>query len=163
MFLFWFQKQNNRDSWCLKTNQQKLITTNQAVSTFLNCVNKTCFRDTSREKLDPWCVLNRFLAKIDGFQWFRIDSSNFRNYQILKLWEFVRENLRRRIALYKWYLVAASGTPLKFILCIGRNALMYIFFPLLNLYVDVVLGVIHKSRGQPIKNLPIYYGPWSPT
>ena len=128
--------------WQHKQTDKKSAKTDPRSPTAQQC----CFQHTTREKLDLRCVLNRFLPKIDGFQWFRIDSLNFRNYQILKLWEFVWENLRRRIALYKWYLVAASGTPPKFILCTGRNALLHLW-----------LNIFSARTYSKIFNFVIFY------
>ena len=70
------------------------------------------------------CTLNGYLLKINGFLWFRIDFHNFRKTKILKLFEFLEENFKKIKALYKWYLVAATISLLKFIVCVRRNALM---------------------------------------
>ena len=88
-----------------------------------------------------WCVLNGYLVKIDGFQWFRIDFHNYRKTWILKLFEFLEKNFKRIKALYKWYLTAATVSPLKYIVCILENALfraqqlVHIYCPFFNFFV----------------------------
>ena len=56
------------------------------------------------------CMLNWFLAKIDGFQWFRMDSSNFRNYQILKLFEQLQQYCKgkkcSKLCILSWAIIS---------------------------------------------------------
>ena len=75
------------------------------------------YQHTTREKLDIWCVLNRFLAKIDGFQWFRIDSlildilefwsclSSYRNVTKKKMFKHMYSLMSHYFMAEKCYMV----------------------------------------------------------
>ena len=55
-------------------------------------------------------VFNRFLAKINGIQWFRINRSNFINYQILKLFEQLQQYCKgkscSKLCILLWAIIS---------------------------------------------------------